>query len=95
MNADKKRTRFLTAAEKFDCRLMKELHYLVKAANQETDLRMRLERLQNVANILESISRVMPELDAAFHYEWLERQIDACQEAIVEQQDGDDWKSSA
>jgi hypothetical protein len=50
-------------AEKLECRMMRELHFLIKAANQETDLRERLARLQHVGDLLESLSRIMPELD--------------------------------
>jgi hypothetical protein len=45
-------------------RLMRELTFLIAAANKETDLRKRMERLQHAGDVLESIFRIAPELDA-------------------------------
>jgi hypothetical protein len=57
-------TRCLTEAEKLDARLMRELHFLVKAANAETDLQMRLDQLYRASDVLESYLCIMPELDS-------------------------------
>lgn len=75
-------------------RLMRELTFLIAAANKETDLRKRMERLQHAGAVLESIFRIAPELDASFWYSSLQRELDACQEQIDDLYD-DDWQGPA
>ena len=76
--------------------LFREMHYLTLSAYQEPDLQARLDRLYRAADVLESVSRIMPELDSAFWYAWLDRKIDAVWEQIAElHEDGDGWTAPA
>ena len=87
-----KRTTF-PRAEIVEFRLMRELFFLVEAANAETNLRKRLERLQSVGNVLESVLRILPEIDGGFWFESFQQQIDACQEKIdALHEDNEGWK---
>jgi hypothetical protein len=81
-------------AEKFDCRLLRELYFLVKAANAETDLRERLARLERIADMLESFARIEPQMDSGFWFDWISRRIDALQEQLDDLYD-DDWQGPA
>lgn len=65
-------------------RVMRELTFLIAAANTEADLPKRLERLQRAGDVLESLSRIIPGIDAGFWFSSLEREIEACQEKIAE-----------
>ena len=62
---------------------MRELTFLIAAANKETDLRKRMERLQHAGDLLESLSRIMPELDSGFWFSSLQRELIDLQMSIT------------